>query len=197
MIDMEIEYEATFTNIDKDEVRARLKEAGAKLVRSEFLQERVNLHLPKEKRSKDAWLRVRNEGENTTLSLKVIDGSNIDNQKEICLQVDNFDGAIKLLETIGCEKKAYQETKRELWELDGVEITIDEWPFLEPFVEVEGTSEAEVKEVSERIGFDYNKALFCAVGALYKMKYGIAPDEINSTEKIVFDMENPFLKKQK
>ena len=118
-------------------------------------------------------------------------------QKEICLEVNSFDEAVKLLELIGCEKKSYQETKRELWKLDDVEITIDEWPFLEPFVEVEGKSEEEVKKVSEKIGFDYDSALFCAVGKIYKMKYGIHPDEINTVDKIVFDMRNPFLKDRK
>jgi len=191
---MNIEYEATFLDVNKDEMRKRLKDAGATLVRPEYLQKRIPFHLPGGKRSKDAWLRVRDEGDKITLSLKIIDGDKIEDQKEICLVVNDFDETVKLLESIGCEKKSYQETKRELWELDGVEITIDEWPFLEPFVEVEGHSEEEVKKVSEKIGFNYSEALFCAVGKLYKMKYGIHPDEINTIEKIVFNMKNPFLK---
>jgi len=44
---MEIEYEATYLNIDKDEVRARLKSAGAKLIKPEFLQRRYVWHFPK------------------------------------------------------------------------------------------------------------------------------------------------------
>ncbi len=190
---MEIEYEATFLDVNKDEIRDRLKKAGAKLIRPEYLQRRVPFFLPNKENSKDAWLRVRDEGDKITLSLKVVDGHRIENQKEMCLEVDDFDNAVQLLESIGCEKKSYQETKRELWELDNVQITIDEWPFLEPFVEVEGKSEKVVKAVSEKIGFNYNDALFCAVGKIYKMKYGIHPDEINTTTKIVFDMENPFL----
>ncbi len=34
---IQIEYEATFTNINKDKMRKRLKDAGAHLERSEFL----------------------------------------------------------------------------------------------------------------------------------------------------------------
>lgn len=64
-------------------------------------------------------------------------------------------------------------------------------------MEVEGKSEKEVKEVSGKIGFNYSKALFCAVGKLYQMRYGIHPDQINTVEKIVFGMENPFMKKDK
>lgn len=193
---MEIEYEATFTNVDKDDVRSRLKNAGATLVRPEFLQKRIPFHLPKEKRSEDAWLRVRDEGDKITLSLKIVDGDRIEDQKELCVEVSRFDDTVMLLESIGCERKSYQETKRELWKLDDVDITIDEWPFLEPFVEVEGKSEQEVKNVSEKIGFNYADALFCAVGKLYVMKYGIPLERINGTgtKRLTFDMENPFPK---
>lgn len=194
---MNIEYEATFININKDEMRKRLKKAGALLVRSEYLQKRIPFHLPKEKRSDDKWLRVRDEGDKITLSLKIIDGNKIEDQKELCLKVDSFDNAVELLKLIGCEPKSYQETKRELWKLDGVEITIDEWPFLEPFVEVEGKSGEEVKKVSEKIGFNYNEALFCGVGKLYQLKYGINPDDINLLKELVFDIKNPFLENKK
>ncbi len=189
---MEIEYEAKFLDIDKDEMRQRLKAVGAKLIRPEFLQKRIPFDLPKEKKSKDVWLRVRDEGDKITLSLKAVTGDNIEDQKEICLEISDFSDAVKMLESIGCEAKSYQETKRELWKLDDVEITIDEWPFLKPFVEVEGKSEKVVKSVSEKIGFDYDDALFCAVGKLYKIKYGIHLDEINNLRKIVFNMDNPF-----
>ena len=74
-----------------------------------------------------------------------------------------------------------------------MEIMIDEWPFLEPLVEVEGKSEEEVKKVSKKIGFDYSKALFCPAGKLYQMKYNIPDDKINTAPKIVFDMQNPFI----
>ena len=60
---MHIEYEATFTNVDKDEMRGKLRRAGAELIRPEYLQKRIPFHLPKEKRRDDAWLRVRDEGD--------------------------------------------------------------------------------------------------------------------------------------
>jgi adenylate cyclase class 2 len=191
---MDTEYEATFLNINKDEIRERLKNAGALLLRPEYLQKRIPFHLPREKRSPGKWLRVRDEGNKITLSLKSVDGDKIENQKELCIEVDDFNNAVKLLELIGCEPKQYQETKRELWKLNDVEITIDEWPFLEPFVEVEGKGEEAVKKVSEKIGFDYSDALFCAVGRLYQLKYGIDPEKIHSVEKLIFDMKNPFVK---
>ena len=190
---MKIEYEATFLNIDKDEMRAKLKVIGAELIRPEFLQKRTVFNLPREEKDIFSWARVRDEGDKITMSIKIVDGDKIENQKEICLTVDNYQEAVNFLNELGCHEKAYQETKRELWKLDDVEITIDEWPFLEPFVEVEGQSEEAVKVVSEKLGFDYSKALFCAVGKIYQMKYNIPLDVINNkTPEIRFEMENPF-----
>lgn len=192
---MNIEFEATFANVDKNTIRERLKVAGAELKRPEYLQKRVSFSLPSGHEIPGGWLRVRDEGDKVTMSLKVVDGSKIENQKETMLVVNDFDHAELLLSSIGCKKKAFQESKRELWILDGTEITIDEWPFLEPFVEVEGASEELVKTVSEKIGFDYSTALFCAVDTLYCLKYGIQPEVINNqTSEIIFSGVNPFIK---
>ncbi|MFH1207591.1 MAG: CYTH domain-containing protein [Patescibacteria group bacterium] len=191
---MNIEYEATFIPVDKAGIRARLREAGAILVRSEFLQRRTVFFLPKGHEIEGAWLRVRDEGDKITMSLKVVDGEKITDQKETCITVNDYKETVKLLEGIGCRAKAYQESRRELWTLDGVEITIDEWPFLEPFVEVEGRSEREVRAVSEKIGFKWQEAKFCAVGRLYCEKYNIPATVIdNETPRIVFGEKNPFI----
>src|SRR3989344_5508206 len=166
---METEFEATFPNIDKNVAREKLKSLGALLKRPEYTQKRVVFNLPTGHEIKGGWLRVRDEGDKTTMSLKVINGSRIE----------------------------YQESKRELWILDNVEITIDEWPFLEPYMEVEGKSKESVKHVSEKLGFDFDKALFCSVAKLYNLKYGISEDIINNqTPEITFEGKNPFGKNE-
>lgn len=191
---MQIEYEATFTDVDKDNVRNRLKKAGAELVKPEFLQKRAVFHLPKGHEIGGGWLRVRDESDRITMSLKVVNGDRIEDQREIELGISDFAAGRSLLSALGATEKAYQENRRELWTLDGVDVTIDEWPFLEPFVEVEGKSEEDVRAVSEKLGFSYGDALFCAVGTIYAERYGIDEDTVNNrTPKIVFDMENPFL----
>jgi len=195
---MKVEYEATFVNINKEEIRDKLKNAGAKLIKPEFLQKRVVFNLLKGHEKEYAWLRVRDEQDKITMSYKEINGQKIEDQKEINLIINDFKTGEEFLKSIGCPKKAYQENKREIWILDDVEICIDEWPFLEPFVEVEGKSEKEVKTVSEKIGFDYSKTLFCGVTPIYAMKYDIKFEVINNqTPRITFDMENPFLKLNK
>ena len=192
---MKIEFEATFIDIDKDEIKNRLKKAGAVLTRPEFVQKRVTFNFPTGHENKNGWLRVRDEGDKITMIIKIIDGKKIENQKEIGLTVDDFSEAVEMLETIGCRKKSYQETKREIWILDDVEIMIDEWPFLEPLVEIEGKSEEAVKNVSEKLGFDYAQAFFGCVSPLYAKKYGVTEEFVNNhVAEIIFEGKNPFEK---
>lgn len=191
---MQIEYEATFINVNKDEIREKLRAAGAKLVKPEYMMKRVVFELPVGHEIPGGWLRVRDEQDKITMSLKVVDGDKIHDQKEICLKIDNYAEGINFLKNIGCEQKAYQESRREFWLLNEVEITIDEWPYLEPYVEVEGKSEVEVKTISEKLGFDYNQALFCSVDILYNKKYGTPLEYINhKLSRITFSEPNPFL----
>jgi adenylate cyclase class 2 len=190
---MFIEYEATFPNIDRDIIRRQLRKAGAKLIKPNFLQKRVVFNLPGEAKHKNSWIRVRDEGDKVTLSIKRIEGKRIKDQKEICITVNDFEQAKCFLIAIGCKEKSYQETKRELWILGSVEITIDEWPYLEPFLEIEGESEEAVKNACGKMGLNFNEALFCAIDSLYSRKYGASKDKINNrTKRITFKDKNPF-----
>lgn len=190
---MHTEFEATFVDIDVDEIRERLRSVGATLERPEYLQKRTVFHLPDSVNFQGGWGRVRDEGDKVTLSIKAVVGDAIGDQKEVSVVVDDYESGEEILQTLGCVKKAYQESKRELWMLENVEITIDTWPFLEPFVEVEGASEEAVRSVSEKIGFQWSSALFCSVDTQYTEKYGVSEEVINNkTPLLVFDMDNPF-----
>lgn len=68
---------------------------------------------------------------------------------------------------------------------------------LEPLIEIEGKSEKEVKQVSEKLGFDYDEVIFGLVGILYSKKYNISEKVINNEiSRIVFEGNNPFLEKK-
>ncbi len=183
---MQIEFEATFTKVDKNALRAKLKEAQATLIHEEFMQKRNVFHTPIP--IDGGWLRVRQEAEKVTMSIKVVTGDSIEDQKEVELTIDSFEKGSAFLAAIGAQKKAYQETLREKWKLDGVDITIDTWPGLHPFAEVEGESEEAVKSVSEKIGFTYADAKFCEVSSIYLEELGIPKDVMkNNMPIITFD----------
>ncbi len=199
-VELGTEFEATFVlgGRSVDEIRELLSSKGAILVRPEYTQYRIVFHPPESCIVKNAFVRVRKEGESViTMSLKVFgEGNRISDQKEIELGVSSFEDAKNFLVALGATVKAEQETRRELWTLDGADITIDTWPFLDPFIEVEGPDEHVVRSVSEKLGMTWENALFDGVAAQYEAKYGIPASVVNNeTPRIVFDMENPFVKK--
>lgn len=190
---MNTEYEATFANVDKKQMRRRLEDAGARLVKKEFLQRRWTFNFPAGHEIAGGWARVRDEGDKITMSIKINNGGKIHHQKEYQLTVDNFQEAKKFLLLAGFTVKSYQETKREIWTLDDAEITIDEWPFLEPLVEVEGRSQKAVQSVCRKLGFDYREAVFGPITLLYQKKYDLPAEIINNQiPKITFKMKNPL-----
>lgn len=86
------------------------------------------------------WIRVRDEGDKITFSYKRLIDRTIEGTKETFVVVDSFDAICDLLIAVGFDRKSYQEIKREKWMLDGVEITIDTWPRIPTFVELDGES---------------------------------------------------------
>ena len=192
---LKVEYEATFSNINVDEMRTKIEQLGGKLLKPKFKQKRTTFNFPKGHEIKGGFIRVRDESGKITMTLKIIESSGaIESQKEVELIVDDYHNAIRLLKIIGADQKAVQETKREVWEIDGVEIMIDWWPFLEPILEIEGRNEHEVKSIAEKLGFNWEEAIFDAVGYIYSQKYNISIDRINNnTPEILFDMDNPFV----
>jgi adenylate cyclase class 2 len=79
--------------------------------------------------------------------------------------------------------------------MDGMVITIDSWPFLNQFVEVEGPSEQAVQAACERLGLPYQHAIFGSIDLLYARQYGIAPRVITEDiPALTFVGANPLLR---
>ncbi|MFA6897442.1 MAG: class IV adenylate cyclase [Patescibacteria group bacterium] len=190
-----IEFEVTVPQIDIEDARRRLQKSGAVLQKNSHIQKHIVFNLPEERKIKGGWMRVREESDRVTMSLKIVDGEKITDQQEYFFIAENTEDACKFLTLLGGIKKAEQEKRREIWMLGQCEVTIDEWPFLEPFLEVEGKNEEMVQEAVELLGFEYDKCRVCAVDVLYREKYGVSEDIVdNHTPRIIFDMQNPFLK---
>jgi len=190
-----IEFEVTVPQIDIEDARRRLQKIGAVLHKPNTTHKNIVFNLPEGREIKGGWMRVREESDRVTMSLKIVDGEKITDQQEYFFIAENTEDACKFLTLLGGIKKAEQEKRREIWMLGQCEVTIDEWPFLEPFLEVEGKNEEMVQEAVELLGFEYDKCRVCAVDVLYREKYGISEDIVdNHTPRIIFDMQNPFLK---
>ena len=136
---MKSEIEAKFVNVGIAYIRSKLESIGAILIQPMRDMQRVTIDTPDLKK-KDAFVRIRNEGDKTTVTYKQFNSLTIDGVKEIEVTVSDFDDAVALFKEAGLVYGSLQESRRETWKLGEVEIVIDEWPWLNPYIEIEGPS---------------------------------------------------------
>src|SRR3989344_9275979 len=184
---MQTEIEAKFLNIKPADLRISLENHGATLIHEERLMRRKVFDNPSgDLRKIGGWIRVRDEGDKITLSYKQLNDRTLHGTKEISLDISNFEAMCDFLLATGFVCKSYQETKRERWELDGVEVTLDTWPWIPPFIEIEGKQEEDLKVVVSKLGLNWNNALHGSVETAYQAVYEVTEDEIDSWENITF-----------
>lgn len=189
---MQTEIEAKFLNADHNTLRLKLKQVGAELIQPRRLMRRknydfANMRLGKKHRG---WVRLRDEGDKTTLSYKQLNDS-LHGTQEVNLTVESFDKSDALLAAIGLGVKQSQETKRESWKLGKVEIELDEWPWIKPFAEIEGPDETTVRQVAAKLGLDWPSALHGSVEVAYQAEYDITDDDIYAVADMKFDDPAP------
>lgn len=170
---MKTEIEVKFADIDIAAIRNSLKAAGAECEQPMRLMKRALIEEPHHE-AEHAFIRVRDEGDKVTLTFKRRAdqaASSIDSVKELEVEVSDFDKTVELFSEAGWRYKTFQESRRETWKLGDVEVVIDEWPWLEPYIEIEGESEEAIKEVAAKLGLDWSNVIFGHIDALYARYY--------------------------
>lgn len=192
---MQTEIEAKFLNVDHDDIREKLKALGAKLEQPMRLMRRVVIDYPDRRmqRSTDSWVRVRDEGDKVTLTFKQTTEKEFGGAKEIEVIVGDYDKTIAIFLAMGLEVHTDQETRRETWRHEDTEVVLDEWPWLNSFIEIEAGSEQDVMNTAKALRFDWNDAVFGSVTTAYRAQYpDIAKDEhISAIPEIKFGVDRP------
>jgi len=195
---MQTELEAKFLDINHDQIRQRLKEIGAVCKFPMRQMRRNNFDYPDKRLEKiGGWVRVRDEGDKITMSYKQLNDRSLQGTKEVNLEVSDYQAAYNFLTSIGLKDDNYQETKRESWEYDGVQIELDEWPWIKPFVELEGDGEPKLKEVASKLGLDWDKAVHGSVEVAYLAEYDVTEQEVDNWPEIKFEPVPDWLQKRR
>lgn len=167
---MNTEIEVKFLQMNHDNVRAKLRELGAVCEQPMRLMRRVTFDSPVMK-AKNGWIRVRDEGNRVTMGYKQTDSLTIDGVKEIETTVGDFDTAVAILKQLEMDGGSFQESKRESWRLGEVQIELDEWPWLEPYIEIEAPTQEQIYETAGSLGMDIAKAVSGDVMSAYRDQY--------------------------
>lgn len=176
---MEIEFETKILDINVESMKKLLKEIGAIFIKEKFQQRYVYDFTPV---NPDSWVRLRTDGSKTTLTIKEIHSDHVDGTKELEVVVDNFDVMHALLQKLGYSPRAYQENKRTSYTLHGVDIEIDEWPMIPPYIEIEGKSVEQVETVVNLLVNDMSETTAMNTTKVYA-KYGI---DLNKQKELRF-----------
>lgn len=167
---MKAEIEVKFVDIDIEDIRARLKGAGAHLEQPMRDMRRVLIE-EEHHAAERSFIRIRDEGDRVTLTFKrrtLPDAeTTINSVHELETTVGNFDVAVKIFQEAGWDYITFQESRRETWRLGEAEVVIDEWPWIKPYIEIEGDSEQAVKLAAAQLGFAWEAAVFGSVDVIY------------------------------
>jgi adenylate cyclase class 2 len=145
-----IEHEAKILDIDPATMEQLILDKGGQKLGERFMRRYVYDITPGDQ---SKWIRLRDTGDETTLTVKQITSDAIDGTHEIEVGVDDFNATNALLGVLGFTAKSYQETKRTSFILDGAQVEIDTWPQIPPYLEIEAGSKDEVVRVAALLGY--------------------------------------------
>jgi adenylate cyclase, class 2 len=148
---MSIEYEAKVVEINPRDIESKILNAGGKKIR-EAMMKRYVYDIDPEQRGH--WVRLRDDGEKITLTVKKIHHDGISGTEEEEIKVENFDKTNQLLCLMGFTPSAYQENHRTSFALGAVSLEIDHWPLIPPYLEIEADSREQVIQIASLLGFE-------------------------------------------
>ena len=198
---MKDEIEAKFLSLNHEVIRNKLQTVGGTCEQPMRLMRRAIVDFPDrrlQQGEKNSYVRVRDEGNKVTLTFKQFNSLTVDGAQEIETSVGSFEDTVSIFTAMGLEVVSFQESKRETWVYKNCEIVLDEWPWLEPYIEIEGGSIEELKSVSVDLGLDWSSAVFGDVMVAYRAQYPhLASNEtVGNLKEVRFNTPPPeFLEK--
>lgn len=161
---MNTEIEARLLDIDEKNFIELLRKNNAKFIGDWLMHRNVYDFNPIDD---NKWIRLRTNGEKTTLTIKEIVDKSIEGTKELEIEVSDFDDTNEILNKLGFVARGSQTNRRIRYILDDVEIDIDFWPMIPTYVEFEAQSKEKIEILCEKLGIDYQSLTTMSVPEVY------------------------------
>jgi len=167
------EVEVRFLNIVKEDIIKKLNALNAKDLKEDFIQEVIFYDKELTWSGENKFIRVRKTNTGITMTYKHQHTNSVDGTTEIELEIDNYENAKLLLVEGGLVAFREQEKKRHSFIINDTKIDIDTWPSVPTYVEIEGSSESELKEVAKSLSLKWEDAVFENAKIVIEDKYKI------------------------
>ncbi len=103
------------------------------------------------------WIRLRQTGDQTTITIKKIVNSNgeydLDAVRELEFEVPSIEEGKEFLESLGYYPSLHQKKMRIAYDYKNTEMVIDKWPKIPAYIEVEGENKEDICGVVKDLGF--------------------------------------------
>jgi len=178
------EFETKVLDINFDEIEKKLIELKAERTEDLLMRRRVfDMESSNEK-----WIRLRQKQDlneswkiwKSTITYKLRWWNEIWSTNEIEIKVNDFEKAYELLSKLKRKSKHYQENKRKTYVYNNIEFSIDSWPMIPTYLEVESSSIEKVKEWLKLLWLEWKDNWDLSVLSVYKI-YWI---DLNSMERV-------------
>lgn len=176
------ENEIIVLDIDKAEVARRLKAIKAKRAGA-YKYKRIEFLLGGNLEGSHSWGRVRTDGKSTTITVKQLHKGGLSPMDEYEVKTNDFKDTVKIVSRlIDSDLIIYFENERDAYSLGKTLITIDKWPGIPHFVEIEAPSMKAAKEAYNRLKIKGKLIGNMPIHNIYK-KYGLDFKKVMSKNK--------------
>lgn len=169
MSDSNQEIEAKFYVTGLEGIKARLRALEAQLIQERILETNIRFDLPNARlRSEGRVLRLRHDTE-ARLTYKGTSNNDqgILSRTEIEFVVEDFEKARQFLEALGYQELLRYDKYREVYDLDGCHIMLDELPYGD-FIEIEGENVEEIRKMTAKLNLRWEAAVTKSYSSLFE-----------------------------
>lgn len=160
---MQIEHELKFLVPEPTTVLERLTLQGGTLAAPRKLLRRCVFFIPGSPH--EDFIRLRDEGERVTLTYKRVTRDGVLEEEE---RVESFEVTRNLLQHMRLIFSSYQENFRTTYTLGSAMITLDEWPGIPPFLEIEAPDHTTLLQAAASLELDPQQGMVGAVSVVYR-----------------------------
>lgn len=155
-----IEIEARFKEIDVAKITEKALQLGGIDIGEHLLEETIFYDGELRWRNEGKFVRLRSFINKNIVTYKHIKSDSIDGTEEIEFEVNKPDALKDFLGKLNLIPFRIQQKRRRTIKFEDAVLDIDSWPMIPPYLEIEGSSEAIIKNLAEKLGLSWHDAVF-------------------------------------